>query len=92
MERNFGLLVCYKIETDMLNHIDLYYHTLPWMTLHWLKDKQQKVEILLYDVTGKSLSEALILKSTNPQYDDILFIKLRVQYMKIAKICVHNMY
>ena len=33
--------------------------------------------------TGKYLSEALILVSTNPQYDDILFIELQVQYMKI---------
>ena len=33
--------------------------------------------------TGKSLSEALIFASTNPQYDDILFIALRVQYVKI---------
>ena len=33
--------------------------------------------------TGKSFSEALILVSTNPQYDDRLFIELRVQYMKI---------
>ena len=33
--------------------------------------------------TGKSLSEALIFASTNPQYDDRLFIDLRVQYMKI---------
>ena len=32
--------------------------------------------------TGKSLSEALILGSTNPQYDKILFIDLPVQYMK----------
>ena len=31
--------------------------------------------------TGKSFSEALILASTNPQYDKRLFI---VQYMKIA--------
>ena len=30
--------------------------------------------------TGKSLSEALIFASTNPQ----LFIELRVQYMKIT--------
>ena len=30
--------------------------------------------------TGKSLSEALIFASTNPQYDDI---ELQVQYMKI---------
>ena len=32
--------------------------------------------------TGKSLSEALIFASTNPQYDDRLFIELQVQYMK----------
>ena len=36
------------------------------------------------DVTGKSLSEALFFASTNPQYDDRLFIELQVQYMKIA--------
>ena len=29
--------------------------------------------------TGKSFSEALILASTNPQYDKRLFIELRVQ-------------
>ena len=33
-------------------------------------------------VTGKSLSEALILAATNPKYDKKLFIELRVQYMK----------
>ena len=33
--------------------------------------------------TGKSFSEALILASTNPQYDKRLFIELQVQYMKI---------
>ena len=33
--------------------------------------------------TGKSFSEALILASTNPQYDKRLFIDLQVQYMKI---------
>ena len=32
--------------------------------------------------TGKSLSEALILASTNQQYDDRLFIELQVQYEK----------
>ena len=30
-----------------------------------------------------SLSEAHILASTNPQYNDRLFIELQVQYMKI---------
>ena len=33
--------------------------------------------------TGKSLSEALIFASPNPQYDARLFIALQVQYMKI---------
>ena len=33
--------------------------------------------------TGKSLSEALIFASINPQYYDILFIELQVQYVKI---------
>ena len=33
--------------------------------------------------TGKSLSEALIFASNNPQYDDRLFIELQVHYMKI---------
>ena len=36
----------------------------------------------LYIDTGKSLSEALIQGSTNPQYDKLLFIDLPVQYMK----------
>ena len=34
-------------------------------------------------ITGKSMSEALISVSTNPQYDDTLFIVLQVQNMKI---------
>ena len=32
--------------------------------------------------TGKSLSEALILESINPKYDDRLFIDLQLQYKK----------
>ena len=45
-------------------------------------------------VTGKSFSEALILASTNLQYDKRLFIELRVQYMKIASstCCVHKLF
>ena len=34
-----------------------------------------------FQSTGKSMSEALILASTNPKYDKILFIDLPVQYM-----------
>ena len=36
---------------------------------------------LILDDTGKSLSEAFIFASINPQYDDRLFIELQVQYM-----------
>ena len=35
--------------------------------------------------TGNSLSEALFLASTNPQYDNRLFIDLPVQYKKIPR-------
>ena len=34
-------------------------------------------------ITGKSLSETLVFASTNPQYDDRLFIELQAQYIKI---------
>ena len=37
----------------------------------------------IFQYTGKSLSEALIFASTNPQVDNRLFIELQVQYMKI---------
>jgi hypothetical protein len=33
--------------------------------------------------TGKSLSEALIFASTNPQFDNRLFIELQLPNMKI---------
>ena len=49
------------------------------LNFHVRKDVNKK-----YSITGKSLSEALILVSTNPQYDERLFIELQVQYMKIA--------
>ena len=44
----------------------------------------KQISILLASCkgTGKSLSEALIFASNNPQYDDRLFIELQVQYMK----------
>ena len=40
--------------------------------------------MVLIDGTGKSFSEALILASTNPQYEKRLFIDLPFQYMKTA--------
>ena len=42
--------------------------------------------------TGKSLSEALIFASTNPQYDNRLLIELQVQYMKIPSSNVGRPY
>ena len=42
-------------------------------------------EKLLQQSTGKSLSEAFILTTTNPQNDKILFIDLPVQYMKTTR-------
>ena len=32
-------------------------------------------------ITGKSMSEALIFASNNPQYDNRLFIELKVEYV-----------
>ena len=46
---------------------------------HQVLGSQRDQKIYL---TGKSFSEALILASTNPQYDKRLFIDLPVQYMK----------
>ena len=34
--------------------------------------------------TGKSLSEAFVFASSNPQYDGRLFFELQVQYMKTS--------
>ena len=47
--------------------------------------------MVLIDGTGKSFSEALILASTNPQYEKRLFIDLPVQYMKTVS-SEHVMY
>ena len=47
------------------------------------EDKVMGVEVSSNHYTGKSFSEALILASTNPQYDN-MFIDLPVQYMKTA--------
>jgi hypothetical protein len=46
-------------------------------------DEDIKEEAL--EDTGKSLSEALIFASTNPQYNNRLFIELQNQYRKIPR-------
>ena len=45
----------------------------------------QKRFYYIIPCTGKSLSELLIYSSINPQYDNILFNELRVQYEKITR-------
>ena len=47
--------------------------------------KLSEIYVLCITGTGKSLSEALIFASTNPQYEDRLFIELQVQCMKIPR-------
>ena len=41
--------------------------------------------------TGKSLSEAFIIASINPLYDNRLFIELQEKY-KFSTCCVHNLF
>ena len=61
-----------------------------------MKSKKSLLYYIILTVTGKSMSQALILAFTNPQYDDRLFIELQVQYMKTASsvltCCVHNLF
>ena len=42
-------------------------------------------------VTGKSVSEALILESVNPQYDERLFIEFQEKY-KFTTCCVQKLF
>ena len=50
-----------------------------------MNGKEGVMGINLIFGTGKSLTEALIVASTNPQYDKTLFIELQGQFMKIAR-------
>ena len=53
-------------------------HTQQWFAHCTVSKSIQKICSLC-----TALSEALIFASTNPQYDNRLFIELQVQYMKI---------
>ena len=55
-----------------------------WYFFRFEKVLENSFKVLFFVIcTGKSLSEALIFASTNPQYDERLSIELQVQYMKI---------
>ena len=66
------------------------FHSIFWLS-NSIVEEVWKKNLLC---TGKSLLEALILASTNPQYDKRLFIDLPVQYMKtiykLRTCCVHK--
>ena len=62
-------------------HISLKLPSVPWYVVRIYSSLSNKY-VGWNNCTGKSLSEAFILTSTNPQYDKILFIDLPVQYMK----------
>jgi hypothetical protein len=55
-----------------------------WLNIPGHRSCLGTVENIVNGHTGKSLSEPLIFASTNPKYDDRLFIELQVQYMKIS--------
>ena len=50
-----------------------------------------QIRVCYYSSTGKSLLEALILASSNPQHEKRLFIDLPVQYMKTTS-SEHGLY
>ena len=55
-----------------------------WRGNEKAKQCGQRKTLIDQPCTGKYLSEALILASTNPKYDKKLFIESRVQYTKTA--------
>ena len=83
----FCTKLCYSqlpnpIMSCLMIHIQLVALTLSWILPKKYFRCHHECFCTHFD-TGKSLSEALIFVSTNPQYDDRLFIELQVQYMKI---------
>ena len=50
--------------------------------IRFFLENVKQISVTLDKVTGKSFSEALILASTNQQYDKRLFIELPVQHLK----------
>ena len=62
---------------------NVYNNTPAFSSRHHRNAVAVETETRMKQDTGKSLSEALIFASTNPQYDDILFIEWQVQYVKI---------
>ena len=70
---------------------DIIFEALSEKTIRFFQENVKQISVTLDKVTGKSFSEALILASTNPQYDKRLLIELPVQHMKTTSAkYVHN--
>ena len=65
-------------------HEILTYLSMQQLNLYRTQIGNGELKLILVANKGKSFLEALILASTNPQYDKRFFIELRVQYMKIS--------
>ena len=68
---------CFPQNSSMIDSSSLH-------EMHWYEEDMQ-IQV------GRDTGKAFIFASTNPHYDDRLFIELRVQYMKIP-ISEHIVY
>ena len=79
----YSLITMHSMARANLNKskksLEFYYHSIKGHN-----QEAQNLHQLKFPLIDKSLSEVVILGSTNPQYDKIFFIELQVQYMKIA--------
>ena len=61
----------------------------PELDINW-RWKFDKTPILPQGITGKSVSEALILESVNPQRDERLFIELHTRKIQVQNMLCTN--
>ena len=69
------------------SHSTTFTTALPLSTTNQVWVRRKKVRC-----TGKSFSEALILATTNPQYDKILIYQFLHENYKVRTCCVHKLF
>ena len=69
-------------EKEFYKKRDTIFEALSIKITRFFQENVKQISVTLDKVTGKSFSVALILASTNQQYDKRLFIELPVQHMK----------
>ena len=80
--------ITYRMNKFLPHILLMFYLEFPFPNQQWDDSTVRSI----HGFTGKSLSEALIFASPNPQYDNRLFIELRVQYLKIQNWGKHVVY